>query len=269
MKKQIMTDSNLLTTIKDNGVATITLNRADIHNAFDDQLIKQLTQSIQSLDDDAQVRIIVLAAEGKSFSAGADLNWMKKMAGYDWEQNYRDSLQLAELMRTLHECKKTTIALVQGAAFGGGVGLIACCDIALASNTAKFCLSEVKLGLIPSVISPYVVKAIGERNAKRYFATAEIFDAAQANKMQLVSKIFTSESFGNETNSFINNMLNNSPQAMLQSKQLVNFVYNQPINKTIIEETAKRIANIRSSNEGKEGVSAFLEKRKANWINND
>jgi len=189
------------------------------------------------------------------------------MAGYSWEQNYQDSLQLASLMQTLYECKKTTVAMIQGAAFGGGVGLVACCDIALASEKAVFCLSEVKLGLIPSVISPYVVKAIGERNAKRYFVTAERFDAVEARQINLVHKIFAHNEFANSVEDFLQKTLANGPQAMYQAKKLVNLVANRSIEEDLIRDTAQRIADIRASNEGKEGVSAFLEKRPANWFN--
>lgn len=263
-----MSDSNLILDVRSNGIATITLNRAEIHNAFDDTLIAELSKAIQQLDHNDSVRIIVLAAEGKSFSAGADLNWMKRMAGYSWEQNYQDSLQLAGLMQTLYECSKTTVAVVQGAAFGGGVGLVACCDIALASDKSLFCLSEVKLGLIPSVISPYVVKAIGERNAKRYFATAEKFDATEAKNINLVHKIFPHAELADAAEDFLQKALANGPKAMYQAKRLVNYVNHRSIDEDLIRETAQRIADIRASKEGKEGVSAFLEKRPANWFAN-
>jgi methylglutaconyl-CoA hydratase len=260
------TQNNILISKRPNGVGTITLNKAELHNAFDDKVIDELKSAIEDLESDDAIRLIVLAAKGKSFSAGADLNWMKRMASYSWEQNYQDSLQLASLMQTLHDCKKTTVAIVQGAAFGGGVGLVACCDIVLASEKALFCLSEVQLGLIPAVISPYVVKAIGERHAKRYFVTAERFNVKQAKKMNLVHKIFAHESLADEAEDFIQKILANSPQAMRQAKDLINLVNNQPISEDLIRDTAQRIANIRASQEGKEGVSAFLEKRPANWL---
>ncbi|MDH5629212.1 MAG: enoyl-CoA hydratase/isomerase family protein [Gammaproteobacteria bacterium] len=251
------------------GIATITLSRPERHNAFDDEMILELTQAIKKLDNDSSVNFIVLAAAGKSFSAGADLNWMKKMASYDWHDNYYDSMQLANLMKTLHHCQKITIALVQGAAFGGGVGLVACCDIALATQSAKFCLSEVKLGLIPAVISPYVLKAIGERNSRYYFATAEVFDANKAEQMNLIHKVFADDSFTDDAKTFIGKMLTNSPKAVMATKELIKLVNRQPINEKLMEQTAKRIADIRASDEGKEGVSAFLEKRKPDWINKD
>ncbi|WP_444994027.1 enoyl-CoA hydratase/isomerase family protein [Aliikangiella sp. IMCC44359] len=264
-----MTTSNIIIEKKTNGVGKITFNKADVHNAFDDSFISELTKGVSQLNEDTSVRVIVLAAKGKSFSAGADLNWMKKMAGYSWEQNYQDSLQLASLMQTIYECEKPTVAIVQGAAFGGGVGLVACCDIALASEKALFCLSEVKLGLIPAVISPYVVKAIGERNAKRYFVTAERFNSNQALSMNLIHSIYPHDQLDTEAEQFINTILSNGPRAILKAKQLINFVQEKPLDEEIIRETAQRIADIRASKEGKEGVSAFLEKRQPKWVVND
>lgn len=260
-----MSEENLIIDKKDNGIATITLNKESIHNAFDEVLIEDLTKAIKTIEQDDDIRILVLAAKGKSFSAGADLNWMKKMSGYSWEQNYQDSLQLASLMQTLNECSKTTVALVQGAAFGGGVGLVACCDIALASEKAVFCLSEVKLGLIPSVISPYVIAAMGQRNARRYFASAEKFDAVEACQIGLVHKVYSQEEFSQQTNGYLDSLLANSPEAMLQAKKLINDVHSKPIDEELIRETAQRIADIRASKQGKEGVAAFLEKRSADW----
>ncbi|MGX5174135.1 enoyl-CoA hydratase/isomerase family protein [Aliikangiella sp. IMCC44653] len=264
-----MSEAILKVDIQDNGVATIRMNRPQIHNAFDDKMIRQLTQEINKIDQDDNVKILVLAANGKSFSAGADLNWMKRMATYSWEENYQDSLQLAGLMQALDSCSKTTVAIVQGAAFGGGVGLVACCDIVIASNKAQFCLSEVKLGLIPAVISPYVVRALGERNAKRYFISAERFNAQQAQMMSLVHIVVDHEALETSASDYINSLLSNSPQAMHQANKLVDYVYNQSINEELIRETAQRIADIRASVEGKEGVAAFLEKRSPSWLNQD
>ena len=266
-KGEIMSKENkcIIVETTTSGVATITLNRPEIHNAFDDEFIRELTEAIRLININDNVRILVIDANGKSFSAGADLNWMKRMSNYSWEQNYQDSLKLAGLMQKLHDCKKTTIAIVQGAAFGGGVGLVACCDIVLASDKAVFCLSEVKLGLIPSVISPYVVKAIGERNSKRYFATAEKFDANEAKSIQLIHKVYPCDQLSDQAQDYINRVLANGPKAMYESKRLINHVYNQPITEELVLDTAQRIADIRASVEGKEGVSAFLEKRPANW----
>ncbi|PCI72848.1 MAG: gamma-carboxygeranoyl-CoA hydratase [Gammaproteobacteria bacterium] len=258
-------NSGIQITKTKNGVGRITLDRSELHNSFDDKVIQSLTEAIKDIDQDDSLRLLVLDANGKSFSAGADLNWMKRMADYSWEENYQDSLKLAGLMQTLYECTKTTIAIVQGAAYGGGVGLVACCDIVLASDKALFCLSEVKLGLIPSVISPYVVKAIGERNSKRYFATAEKFNVKEALNIQLVHKVFPLAELKDSSDDYINRILANGPNAMYQAKRLVNYVNNKNIDENLILETAQRIADIRASVEGKEGVSAFLEKRPAHW----
>ena len=263
--KKTNVESDIIVTKSKNGVGRITLNRADLHNAFDDKVIKQLTDAIVEIDKDDKFRLLVLDAKGKSFSAGADLNWMKRMAEYSWEENYQDSLKLAGLMQALYECSKTTIAIVQGAAYGGGVGLVACCDIVLASDKALFCLSEVKLGLIPSVISPYVVKAIGERNSKRYFVTAEKFDVKEALNIQLVHKIYPMAELKDSSDDYINRILANGPNAMYHAKGLVNYVNNKKITEELVLETAQRISDIRASVEGKEGISAFLEKRPAHW----
>lgn len=258
-------NKDILVTKTKNGVGRITLNRPELHNSFDDKVIQSLTDAIKEIDQDDSLRLLVLDSNGKSFSAGADLNWMKRMANYSWEENYQDSLKLAGLMQALYDCTKTTIAIVQGAAYGGGVGLVACCDIVLASEKAIFCLSEVKLGLIPSVISPYVVKAIGERNSKRYFATAEKFNVEEALNIQLVHKVYPLDELKDSCDDYINRILANGPNAMYQAKRLVNYVNNKNINENLILETAQRIADIRASVEGKEGVTAFLEKRPANW----
>ncbi|MET1253905.1 enoyl-CoA hydratase/isomerase family protein [Aliikangiella maris] len=260
-----MSETSIIVKLESNGIGRITLNKPEVHNAFDEKLIALLTKAFEQLDNNDKVKLIVLDANGKSFSAGADLNWMKKMAEYSWEQNYQDSLQLASLMQTIYQCKKTTIAVVQGSAFGGGVGLVACCDIVLASDKAKFCLSEVKLGLIPAVISPYVVKAIGERHAKRYFITAELFDVSQAAAMNLVHQIYSHDELQSNVKTFIQSVLNNGPKAMHKAKRLIEFVKDKPIEEDLIRETAQRIADTRASKEGKEGVSAFLEKRQPDW----
>jgi len=252
-------------TLSNKGVARITLNKPELHNAFDDRMINDLTNAIRKADENPSVRILIINANGASFSAGADLNWMKRMATFEWEENYQDSLKLAGLMQALHDCQKMTLALIQGAAFGGGVGLAACCDLVLASEKAYFCLSEVKLGLIPAVISPYVVKAIGERNAKRYFATGEKFNAAEAKAIQLVHKVVPHDKLNDYTEDFINRVLANGPKAMREAKTLVNYVVGKPITEGLVLETAQRIADIRASSEGREGVIAFLEKRPANW----
>ncbi|MEK9845558.1 enoyl-CoA hydratase/isomerase family protein [Thalassospira sp.] len=259
-----MTDAAICE-IAQNGVATITLNRPDIHNAFDDVLIADLTGKIETLDADPLVRVIILTGAGKSFSAGADLNWMKRMAGYSHAENLADSRALAKLMKVLNFASKPTIALVNGAAFGGGVGLAACCDIVIASDRASFCLSEVKLGLIPAVISPYVVEAIGVNQARRYFLSAERFNAETAKQIGLVHEIVAGNELTARGNEVANILLANGPAAMHAAKDLIYAVANKPISDAVIDDTAHRIADQRASDEGREGVGAFLEKRPANW----
>ncbi|WP_289079012.1 enoyl-CoA hydratase/isomerase family protein [uncultured Thalassospira sp.] len=259
-----MTDAAICE-IAPNGVATITLNRPDIHNAFDDVLIADLTGKIETLDADPLVRVIILTGAGKSFSAGADLNWMKRMAGYSHGENLTDSRALAKLMKVLNFASKPTIALVNGAAFGGGVGLAACCDIVIASDRASFCLSEVKLGLIPAVISPYVVEAIGVNQARRYFLSAERFNAETAKQIGLVHEIVAGDELAARGNEMANILLTNGPAAMHAAKDLIYAVANKPISDAVIDDTAHRIADQRASDEGREGVGAFLEKRPANW----
>ena len=251
--------------IDERGVATVTMDREDVHNAFDAQLISELTKTFQLLDDDEKVRIICLKGSGKNFSAGADLNWMKEMANYSWDENYQDSLKLASLMSTIANCKKPTMAIVQGASFGGGVGLIAACDFAICSDNASFCLSEVRLGLIPSVISPYVVKAIGSRAASRYFISAEIFSAEDALKSGLVSEICHLDELEKLAEHLVGLITANAPLAIIEVKKLIKRVEVLPINEEMIRDTAQKIADRRASPEGKEGVSAFLEKREPQW----
>ncbi len=252
------------TKIDDRNVATLTLARAELHNAFDDALIAALTTEIARLGAMPGLRAIVLAAEGKSFSAGADLNWMKRMAAYDEAANLKDAAALAELMRVLDACPKPTIACVQGPAYGGGVGLVACCDMAVCVPSASFCLSEVKLGIVPAVISPYVVRAIGPRAARRYFLTAEIFDAAEAHRLGLIHEIDENLQAGVEA--LIVKLRAAGPQAIAETKALIARVESGPIDEAMIADTAARIARIRVSPEGREGIGAFLAKRKPGWM---
>lgn len=253
------------THIDDRGVATVTMNNPDKHNAFDDGIIAELTTAFQQLADNTEVRIVILAAEGKSFSAGADLNWMKRMASYSHAENLRDSQALAEMLRALNFMPKPTIARVQGAAFGGAVGLVSCCDMAVAATRASFCLSEVKIGLLPATISPYVVAAMGQRAARRYFTTAERFSADTARQLGLVSEVAESEELDNVIELWVNHLLNNSPAAVTAAKQLVFDVADRVIDSTLIADTCHRIADIRVSAEGQEGLGAFLEKRPPAW----
>ncbi|MEO5694986.1 MAG: enoyl-CoA hydratase/isomerase family protein [Usitatibacter sp.] len=248
-------------------VGLVTLNRPQRHNAFDDVLIADLTQALRDMEADDAVRVVVLAGAGKSFSAGADLHWMKRVSGFSKEQNQRDAMALGALMRTLAHLRKPTIARVHGAAYGGGVGLVACCDIAVATQAATFSISEVKLGLIPAVISPYVVAAIGERAARRYFLTGELFDAGQAWRLGLVHELAIDDADMDERlGAMVEALLVAGPVAVREAKELIRAVANKPVHSELIQDTAERIARIRSSPEGREGVAAFLEKRKPSWI---
>jgi len=254
----------LQTEIEDD-VATIRMNRPEVHNAFDDVLIAALTAELRRLEQLPEARVIVLAANGKSFSAGADLNWMQRMAKYSEEENLRDALALAGLMRTLDGLKKPTIARVQGPAFGGGVGLVACCDIAIACTQAAFSLSEVRLGLIPSVISPYVIAAIGEREARRYFLTAERFDAAEARRIGLVHDVVDSGALDEAIAKIAGHVLKGGPQALAAAKKLIADMSRRPMDDALSAETARRIAAMRVESEAQEGLTAFFERRRPNW----
>jgi len=247
-------------------VARLILNRPQVHNAFDDRLIVTLTARLRELDADPQVRVVVLAANGRSFSAGADLNWMKRMAGYSEAENLRDAVGLADLMHTLGTMGKPTIARVQGPAYGGGVGLVACCDIAIGTPEASFSLSEVRLGLIPAVISPHVVAAIGERQARRYFLTAERFDAAQAHRIGLPPEGVDAAQLDAKVDEMVDHLLKGGPKSQTAAKRLIEAVVNRPIDRALVEDTAERIARIRVTPEGREGVAAFLEKRAPGWV---
>ncbi|NQU57558.1 MAG: enoyl-CoA hydratase/isomerase family protein [Rhodospirillales bacterium] len=257
---------NVLLEIDNRGVARLTLNRPDVHNAFDDVLIGNLIGILEQLEDNPEVRIVVLAANGKNFSAGADLNWMARTADYSVEENLADARQLADLMRKLNSLSKPTVALVQGAAYGGGVGLSAACDIVIASEKARFCLSEVKLGLIASVISPYVRAAIGESQARRYTLSAEVFDATEAKRIGLVHEVVSADNLQEMGEQMVAQLLKNSPASMAGVKDLLFYQNGRAVDDEVVEETAVRIANVRASAEGKEGVSAFLEKRPPSWI---
>ena len=258
--------NKVITQIDSRGVAQVTLNNPDKHNAFDDQMIIELTNAFNALAVNANVRIMLLKSEGKSFSAGADLNWMKRMASYSYQQNLNDAYALAAMLKALHQMPMPTIAKVQGAAFGGAVGLITCCDIAVSSFNASFALSEVKIGLVPSTISPYVIAAIGERHAKRYFMTAERFDANTAVQIDLVHEAVDEQLLDEKVEQLITAILCNGPEAVASAKQLVFAVRGKSIDSTLIEHTCKAIADIRVSAQGQEGLSAFLDKRKPNWL---
>lgn len=247
------------------GIATLWLDRPDRHNAFDDALIRDLIGAIASLDRDRTLRVIILAGRGKNFSAGADLGWMRRMADASEAENERDAGGLAELMHRLNDLAKPTIALVQGAALGGGVGLVAACDLAIAATDAVFSLSEVRLGLIPSVISPYVIAAIGPRAARRYFLTAERFDAPTAERLGLVHAVVTGDQLWAEGRRLAVLLAQNPPVAMAEAKRLISDIAGRPIDAALRAETARRIARLRAGAEAREGVAAFLEKRKPRW----
>ena len=247
------------------GVARVMLDRPEIRNAFDDALIAALTSALRELDADPGVRAVVLGGNGPAFCAGADLNWMKRMAGYGYEQNLADARALAEMLKTLDRMKKPTVARVHGPAFAGGVGLVAACDIAVGVPEARFCLSEARLGLSPATISPYVVRAMGERMARRYFLSAEVFDGIEAHRVGLLSHISPSENLDGEIDGMLGHLLQGGPQALDKIKNLIRFVSSGPVSDEMIEDTAARIAEIRVSPEGREGIASFLEKRKASW----
>jgi methylglutaconyl-CoA hydratase len=246
-------------------VATIWMNRPDLHNAFDENLIAELTAACTALDEDPDVRVVILAGRGKSFSAGADLNWMKRAANNGVDDNLADARALARMLRVLAEMKKPTIARVQGAALGGGTGLTAACDIAVASTKAVFATSEVRFGIIPSAISPYVLRAIGARQAYRYFQSAERIDAARAREIGLVHETVAPEELDAKVQEIVTALLAGGPSAQAAAKDLIRAVNNQPINDHVVEDTAHRIAHLRATPEAREGISAFLEKRNPGW----
>jgi methylglutaconyl-CoA hydratase len=251
---------------KRNMVAIVTLNRPDVRNAFDDVLISDLTRTFLDLEKDDSVQVVVLAGAGSAFCAGADLNWMKRMAGYGYEQNLADANALAQMLRTLDRLSKPTVARVHGPAYAGGVGLVAACDIAIGSHEAEFCLTEVKLGLSPATISPYVVRAMGERLARRYFLTGEVIDAGEAYRLRLLSDVASKEELDGAVNAILGHLVVGGRAAHAKIKDLVRTVAAGPADDALIADTARRIAEIRVSPEGKEGIASFLEKRKPRWV---
>jgi methylglutaconyl-CoA hydratase len=248
---------------KKDGVARVTLDRPELRNAFDDALIKQLHDAFVALGKDDEVRVVVLAGNGPAFCAGADLNWMKRMAKYGYAENLADAEALALMLATLDRLPKPTIARVHGPVFAGGTGLVAACDIAVGTREAKFCLSEAKLGLSPATISPYVIRAMGEHNARRYFLTAEVFGAEEAFRIGMLSIL--TEKLDEEIDALAGHLLAGGPQAHAKIKDLIRAVAGRPVSDALAADTAKRIAEIRVSPEGREGIASFLEKRKAAW----
>lgn len=249
------------------GVATLTLNRPDVHNAFDEDVIAGLTRHMTELGARADVQVIVLKGAGKSFSAGADLNWMRRAAGYTLAQNKDDALALARMLNAIYACPKLTIACVQGAAMGGGMGLVSVCDIVLATVDSKFALSEVKLGLIPATIAPYVMRAIGLRHARRYFQTGERISAQKAYDINLVHELCADEEdMAARLETVLAGIAANGPLAMMASKALCLDLEGATVDAGLMEATAARIAQTRAGEEAREGLAAFLEKRKAGWV---
>ena len=247
-------------------VATVTLSRPAVRNAFNDAVIAQLSEAFVHLGERADVRAIVLAAEGPAFCAGADLNWMRRMADYTREENLQDAAQLAFMLRAIYECPKPTVARIQGDVYAGGMGLVAACDVAVSVDAAHYCLSEVKLGLIPATISPYVIRAMGARAAHRWFLTGERFGAAEALRLGLVHEVVTAEQLDGKVGEIVHALTHASPGAVRECKKLVQDVAGRDITRLLIERTVEGIADIRASDEGKEGVQSFLQKRKPAWL---
>lgn len=253
----------------ESGIATITMNRPDVHNAFNEHIIHMLTEAFKSAGADDAVRVVVLRGSGKSFSAGGDLNWMRRVAEYSFEQNVTDAMGLGTLLKTINTLPKPTIALVQGNAFGGGVGLTACCDIAIAEEGTQFCLSEVKIGLIPSIIEPYVIAAMGVRQARRYSLTAERFDAQTAARIGLVHEVVPQGGLDAAKDKIVAALWEGSPAAQSRGKKLILEITDRKIDDALIKFTAETIAEARASAEGKEGLSAFLNKTEPGWRKKD
>jgi methylglutaconyl-CoA hydratase len=260
-------DFQTLTVSVADAVATVTLNRPALRNAFNEEAIHELAVAFAALSETESVRAIVLAANGPAFCAGGDLHWMQQMAGYSEDENQQDAMRLADMLRTIYLCPKPVVARVHGDCYAGGMGLVAACDIVVAGEHAAFCLSEVKLGLIPATISPYVIKAMGEQASRRYFLTGERFDAAEAHRIGLAHEVVPAEELDAAVGAIVRALVSNSPNAVKEAKRLVRDIVGQPIGDTLVIDTASRIAAIRASDEGREGVTAFLEKRKPNWLN--
>lgn len=256
---------SILISVDDHGVCCLTLNRPEVHNAFNERMIKDIMQALESVRGNPSVRIVVLQGAGKSFSAGADINWMRRTADYDESQNYDDARRLSAMMDTLYRFPKPTLANVHGNVVGGGVGLVACCDIAIASRNTRFSLSEVKIGLIPAVISPYVVEAIGTRNARRYFLSGERFDADVARRLGLIHQYCEQDDLNGIIQSTVNELLQCAPGAQKITKSLLQGVLTNNIDLQMRNATARMIAEVRASDEGREGTSAFIEKRPPAW----
>jgi methylglutaconyl-CoA hydratase len=247
-------------------VARVWLNRPDVRNAFNDEVIAALTRTFEELSKDKDLRVVVLGAHGKAFCAGADLNWMKAMAGYSWEENRADAQRLADMLWTLDQCPVPVVGRVQGDCYAGGMGLASICDVLVAVEGATFCLSEARLGLLPATISPYVIRAMGAQAARRYMVTAERFSAVQAQALGMVHELATPDTLDAKVDEIVTTLINNGPAAVRACKALVRDVAGQPITADLRAETAGRIADIRASDEGREGLASFLNKRAPAWL---
>ena len=257
---------NIVTEV-DAGVGIITLNREDRRNAFDDVTIQELVRAIGVMGRDEGVRVVVLSSSGRDFCAGADLGWMRNAASLSAEENQRDARVMAEMLKRIATMPKPTVARVQGSAFGGGVGLLAACDIAIATFDAQFALSEVKLGLIPAVIAPHVIGAISERHARRYMLTGERFSAAEAYRIGLIHEMVADEAALDEAvGQIVEALLQNGPHALSECKDLLRAVVHRPLDAELMDDTSRRIARVRVSEEGREGIAAFMEKRRPQWV---
>ncbi len=261
-----MTTYQTLELEKHRDVGVIWMNRPDVRNAFNETMIAELAAAFKSLDADDAVKAVVLAGRGPSFCAGADLNWMKKMSGYSAEENYEDALGLANMLYILYSMNKPTIARVHGHAFAGGMGLVSACDMAVASFEAEFCLSEVKIGLIPATIGPYVAAAMGARACHRYMLTGERFAASEAYRIGLVQEIAPAEKLDEKIDELLIHLVVGGAAAHAQTKNLIDLIAHSPLGQTLMDETARRISQVRASEEGKEGIRSFLEKRKPAWV---
>lgn len=256
-------NESLITNIDQRGVASLILNRPEKHNAFDDNLIRKINDALIEIDNDPLVRVLVITGNGKSFSSGADLSWMKAMVDYDLASNQQDAYLLAELMKHLKEFSKPIIVGINGNAFGGAIGIIACCDIAIASDQAQYCFSEVMLGIAPAVISPYIINAIGQQNTKRYFLSGELFSSADALKIGLIHCSVSDSDFKNTIEKQISQLLKGGPIAQREIKKLVSKLV--PIKIDTTDYTVDLIARLRVSDEGQAGLNAFLTKQKPDW----
>jgi methylglutaconyl-CoA hydratase len=246
-------------------VARVMLNRPDVRNAFNDAVIAELTDTFRTLGADTSLRAVVLGGAGKSFCAGADLAWMRAMADYGWDENRADAQQLADMLWTIYSCPLPVVGRIQGDCYAGGVGLAAVCDVLVAADGMHFCLSEAKLGLLPATIAPYVIRALGEQAARRYFVTAERFSARQAHALGFVHEVVAPEALDTKVDEIVSALVANGPMAVKACKQLVQDIAGRPVDDALRSDTARRIADIRASDEGKEGVQSFLAKRPPNW----